>query len=127
MGKSTYVDPIVIRTTKWKKKLVENPIPSYPVGKDTVFIADTTQFQDIPLVHFANEVGIPFAVNDSAYELPITVRGEYQGWLKGLEVETQNNQFVYEIKLKKQVDWKWTILAFTVGALAMRAADALTD
>lgn len=128
MGKSTYVDPIVIKTTKWKKTLVDNPVPVYvPVpGEPAVPIPDTAQWGNIPVEPFRYEFGIPFAVNDSNYEMPTIIYGEAK-WLKKLDVETPQVQFVYEVKLKKQIDWKWTFLAFAVGAMAMRGVDALMD
>jgi hypothetical protein len=129
MSRGSYVEPIVIKTTKWHKTLADNPEPMYfpTLSSQPVPIPDTMQFQNIPLTPFRYEACVPFAVNDSNYEIPLAVYGEVQGWLKKLDIESPKVQFVYEIKLRKQIDWKWTVLAFAVGAIAMRAVDATLD
>ena len=128
LSKSTYTDQeILITVTKWEERLIDRPYPVYITETDTVPIADTTQFGNIPLTPFHAETDIPFSVNDSLFGMRVEADGEVQGWLKSLDLSTQEMHFLYEVKLKKQVDWKWCFLAFAVGALSMRAVDAMTD
>jgi hypothetical protein len=126
-GKSTYVDPIVIKTTKWEKKLVDNPYPVYITQTETVAIHDTVQFGTLPMCYMRTEEKIPFSVNDSNFALPFAIKTHYKGWIRDMSIETYDTKFLYEVKLKKQVDWKWCFLSFAVGALAMRGVDALVD
>lgn len=128
MVKSTeVVEPIVIKTTKWEKKLVDNPYPVYITETETVAIHDTTPFGSLPMCYMRKEVDIPFFVNDSSFALPFAIKTHYKGWIRDMDVETYETQFIYEVKLKKQVDWKWCLVSFAVGALAMRGVDALAQ
>ena len=127
LAKSTYVDPIVIKTTKWETKLVDNPYPVYITETDTVAIHDTVQFGDLPVCYMRKEEEIPFSVNDSNFALPFAVKTHYKGWIRDMSIETYETEFLYEVKMRKQVDWKWCLVSFPVGALSMRAVDALAD
>ena len=128
MVKSTeVVEPIVIKTTKWEKRLVDNPYPVYITETDTVAIADTTQFGDIPMTYMRKEAEIPFSVNDSNFHLPFAIKTHYRGWIRDLDIETYETEFIYEMSYKKSIDWKWCLVSFAVGALAMRGVDALAQ
>ena len=129
LSKSTYTDQeILITVTKWEKKLVDNPVPCYiPSPAETVLIADTTKFGDLPVCYMRKEEKIPFSVNDSNFALPFAVKTHYKGWIRDMSIETYETEFLYEVKMRKSVDWKWCFLAFAVGALSMRAVDAIAD
>ena len=126
-NKSTYVDPIVIKTTKWEKRLVDNPYPVYITETETVAIHDTTPFGSLPMAYMRKEAEIPFSVNDSSFQLPFAIKTHYKGWIRSMDIETYNTEFLYQVKLKKEVDWKWCLVSFAVGALAMRGVDALAQ
>ena len=127
MSKSTEVEPIVIRTTKWEKKLVDNPYPVYITETETVAIHDTTPFGSLPMCYLRQETKIPFSVNDSDFALPFAIKTHYKGWIRDMDVETYETEFIYEVTYKPKVDWKWCLVSFAVGALAMRGVDALAQ
>ena len=125
----TVEEPLTVRVNHWHEVLIDEDTPTYQPTPTSppVPIPDTIRFVDLPIEPFRKERMLPIAVNDSNWVIPISVYGLKQGGLTKLEIEAQQVNFTYEVKYKKQIDWKWTAIAFGAGMLVMYSANRLLD